>query len=244
MGADYNPARVHFVGRPQSDRRPGPESLLGESVTSVALVRYHWHPISQQRATCFSPTGMWRSRITRLFVGERFTEHLLYPDAKAPTDFRRFRAAPSRHAKNFFIPSVNTEGTLAQPVSTSLSTTNTAGHALTNSAAPEKSNPNNPPTTREPAVFQGRNPAGNSATANPVTTGVAGETKTNPSDVALGAAIQISTNAPAASDEDARMSYFDRQIASFLRHIIFGTYLLVLLLFLIFLAYRMWLWAQ
>lgn len=43
-----------------------------------------------------------------------------------------------------------------------------------------------------------------------------------------------------SNDDDSMMSFFDRHVAKFLRQIIFGTYLLVLLLILLFIGYRIW----
>jgi prepilin-type processing-associated H-X9-DG protein len=43
---------------------------------------------------------------------------------------------------------------------------------------------------------------------------------------------------------DAMMSPFDREVAGFLRDLILGTYLLILLLLLLFVAYRIWRWTQ
>jgi hypothetical protein len=40
------------------------------------------------------------------------------------------------------------------------------------------------------------------------------------------------------------MSPFDRKLARYLRHIIFGTYSLIWLRFLIFAAYRIWRWME
>ena len=52
---------------------------------------------------------------------------------------------------------------------------------------------------------------------------------------------------PAAAgppDDDLTMSPFDRKVARLLRHIIYGTYSLIWLLFLIFAAYRIWRWMR
>lgn len=45
-------------------------------------------------------------------------------------------------------------------------------------------------------------------------------------------------------DDDSMMSPFNRQLANFLRDVIVGTYLLVLLLFLLLAAYRIWRWMR
>ena len=182
----------------------------------------------------------------------RFKGNLLFADGHVE-EAKSFSLAGSRDGtsgtggsgvqNNFFIPSVKAEETAAQPVLASPATTNNTGNARTNSAAPDKSNPTNQPACREPAVFLGQSNARNSSTANPMTPGVADESKTNPG-VTNGVAIQISTNTAAPPDEDSGMSSFDRRIAHFLRHVIFGTYLLILLMFLLFMAYRIWRWTQ
>ena len=46
-----------------------------------------------------------------------------------------------------------------------------------------------------------------------------------------------------AQGDDSMMSPFDRKVAHYLRMLIFGTYLLILLLLLAYVSYRVWRWA-
>ena len=57
------------------------------------------------------------------------------------------------------------------------------------------------------------------------------------------------TNAPGSrvaspAGDDSMMSPFNRELAAILREFIFGTYFLILFLFLLFAAYRVWRWTQ
>ncbi len=65
----------------------------------------------------------------------------------------------------------------------------------------------------------------------------------------VGEPVPVSTNSSvgkvsSSNDDDLLMSPFNRELAKFLRDLIVGTYLLILLLFLILAAYRVWRWAQ
>ena len=130
------------------------------------------------------------------------------------------------------------DGLATQPVLVSQGSSNAIPAAHTNNLAAD-----DPVKTKArplAAVSSGQGGAGKLSTASPATSQAALVPPTNPDTVVA----QITTNTTDVADDDSGMSYFDRRIAHFLRHVIIGTYLLILLLLLLFLSYRIWRWSH
>lgn len=138
----------------------------------------------------------------------------------------------------------------AEPASESPPASSGGGNASSSSST------NHEPARGSPATNQPSLPA--AVPASPGMAGssshqgmfsrTAGQSEIEVSNTAAGNVLS-DTNSPAAkalpaNANEAMMSPFDRELASFLREIIFGTYFLILLLLLLFTAYRVWRWSQ
>ena len=126
----------------------------------------------------------------------------------------------------------------------------TGNSAGTNSAAPVSGNPaaggsaQSAPAQPGPNESRATHPGNR---PNLVVTAPA-QGQTDISNPVSGSAI-ATTNSPGGpasrpGGNDTMMSPFDRAVAAYLRDIIVGTYLLILLLLLLFVAYRIWRWTQ
>jgi prepilin-type processing-associated H-X9-DG protein len=153
---------------------------------------------------------------------------------------------------NFVLPSVGSDGgqpgqsVAANPAADSNSSVPPENAAPAESGAATNQTTTNPPAAPRrppetiPAAAAGR--AGTTTMASgPIQSAFSNsvsERAAATTDSSGGAAVST------PSDDDSTMAPFDRRIADFLRHLIFGTYLLILLLILLFIAYRIWQWTQ
>ncbi len=123
----------------------------------------------------------------------------------------------------------------------------TSASAVSN---PESAQTTDPSTNRSDGLAPTQAKAVSKASAGRqnITTMAVGQNQMEATDV-VAQTVVVVTNFPGGTvsgpkEDDSMMSPFNRELADFLRDLIVGSYLVVLLLILLFAAYRIWCWSQ
>jgi prepilin-type N-terminal cleavage/methylation domain-containing protein/prepilin-type processing-associated H-X9-DG protein len=132
-------------------------------------------------------------------------------------------------------PAVNADGTPVPPVIGHQENSSKAGAANANRPAPSNSNSSNQPASPTLVDLNGRSVARNFLTASPTTNQSADAPQTNRAAIA----VHFATNTTAATNDEAGMSNFDRRTMKVFQYVFGWGYLLLLLLFLLWLAFKL-----
>jgi prepilin-type N-terminal cleavage/methylation domain-containing protein/prepilin-type processing-associated H-X9-DG protein len=168
-------------------------------------------------------------------------EDAVYPDVKASTGYALTGSIggggtggmPVQNSPRF--PAVNADGTPVPPVIGHQENSSKAGAANANHPAPGNSNSSNQPASPTLVDLNGRSVARNFLTASPTTNQSSDAPQTNRAAIV----VHFATNTTAATNDEAGMSNFDRRTMKVFQYVFGWGYLLLLLLFLVWVAFKM-----
>jgi len=193
----------------------------------------YWRPgLHEREGNILFADGHAEESYDAIFLSETTeAENLVYPDVKASTEFSPAGGTgggtggtPVQNSPR--LPPVKADGTPVPPV---------IGHQeYSSKASAANSNSSNQPASPTLVDLSGRSVARNFTTASPTPNQSADAPQTNHA----ANVIHFATNTTAAMNDEAGMSNFDRRMVKIFQYVFGWGYLLLLLLFLLWLAFK------
>ena len=204
----------------------------------------YWPPtLHSRKGDILFADGHVEESYDAIFLSETtVTEYFVRPDVQTITKNSPYPGnatgsgtggMPVQNSPQF--PAVNADGTPVPPVIGHQENSSKADAANANRPAPGNSNSSNQPASPTLVDLNGQSVARNFPTASPTTNQSADAPQTNRAAIVA----HIATNTTAATNDEAGMSNFDRRMMKVFQYVFGWGYLLLLLLFLLWLAFKL-----